>query len=119
LDYGFRVMTREEIVDERLPWAHVLAVYCELDIGSAAWFADAIEDRLRQELPLIVDLSDCPYLDSTILNVLIRASNAEPGRVGIVVPAGTRIRRIFSIAGLEEPLQICETRDALQVRFSG
>jgi anti-anti-sigma factor len=109
---------REEIVDESLPWAQVLAVHGELDIGAADWFSQAIEERLHQESPLIIDLSKCQYLDSTILNVLIRSANAEPGRIGIVVPATTRIRRIFNIAGLEEPLQLCETRDALQVRFS-
>lgn len=112
------MVMREELVDESLPWAQVLVVRGELDIGSAEWFSQAIEERLRQQLPLIIDLTTCQYLDSTILNILIRSTNAEPGRVGIVVPAGARIRRIFNIAGLEEALQLCETRDALQVRFS-
>jgi anti-anti-sigma factor len=109
---------REELVDESLPWAQVLAVSGELDIGSAAWFAKAIEERLRHSLPLIVDLSECPYLDSTILNVLIRSAGAAPGRIGIVVPTTARIRRIFNMAGLEDALHLCETREALQVRFS-
>jgi anti-anti-sigma factor len=110
---------REELVDETLPWAHVLAVHGELDIGAAEWFLQAIEERLRENVPLIIDLSKCQYLDSTILNVLIRSANTEPGRVGIVVPAASRIRRIFNIAGLEDALRLSETREALQGRFSG
>jgi anti-anti-sigma factor len=113
------VVIREELVDERLSWAQVLEVRGELDIGAADWFSRAIEERVRLGLPLIVDLSSCQYLDSTILNVLIRAANAQPGNIGFVVPAAARIRRIFNIAGLEDALQLCETREALQVRFSG
>ena len=112
------MVKREELVDENLTWAHVLAVHGELDIGVAAAFSEAIEERLRQPFPLILDLSACPYLDSTILNVLIRSANAAPGRIGIVVPSTARVRRIFNIAGLEDALHLAESRDALQVRFS-
>jgi anti-anti-sigma factor len=112
------MVTHDTFVDEDLPWAHVLAVHGELDIGSAEGFSQAIDDRLRHELPLIVDLSECSYLDSTILNVLIRYAHVAPGRIGIVVPAQARIRKIFSVAGLEEALQLSESRDALQVQFS-
>ncbi len=112
------MVMREELVDETLPWAQVLVVRGELDIGAAQWFAEAIGERLQQELPLIIDLSACQYLDSTILNVLIRTANGAPGRIGIVVPTAARIRRIFNIAGLEAALHLAESRDALQVRFS-
>ncbi len=112
------MVIREELVDESLPWAQVLIVRGELDIGASQWFSEAIEERLVGELPLVLDLSACQYLDSTILNVLIRSANAAPGRLGIVVPSVARIRRIFNIAGLEDALHLAESRDALQVRFS-
>jgi anti-anti-sigma factor len=69
-------------------------------------------------LPLVVDLTACNYLDSTILNVLIRAANAALNRVGVVVPADSRVRRIFNITGLEDALRLSGSRDELQVRFS-
>jgi hypothetical protein len=50
--------------------------------------------------------------------VLIRAANAAPDRVGVVVPLESRIRRIFSITGLEDALRLSGSRDELQVRFS-
>jgi anti-anti-sigma factor len=118
MDYAAKMVIREELVDEVLSWAQVLEVRGELDIGAADWFSQAIDERLREEPPLVIDLSKCQYLDSTILNVLIRTANAEPGRIGIVVPSAARIRRIFNIAGLEDALQLCETREALQGRFS-
>jgi anti-anti-sigma factor len=112
------MVMREELVDEQLPWAQVLIVHGELDIGAAQWFSEAVDERLGGECPLIIDLSACQYLDSTILNVLIRSANAAPGRLGIVVPTVARIRRIFNIAGLEDALHLADSRDALQVRFS-
>lgn len=109
---------RNLTIDESLPWAHVLAVQGELDIGSAGEFAEAIELGMHNGAALVVDLSECQYLDSTILNVLIRCANLAPRRIGIVVPSAARIRRIFNIAGLEDALHLSETREALQVRFS-
>lgn len=109
---------RNLAIDESLPWARVLAIKGELDIGTAGEFAEAIELGLQNGSHLVVDLSECTYLDSTILNVLIRSANAAHGRLGIVVPAAARIRRIFNITGLEGALHLSETRDALQVRFS-
>ncbi|MGA7569486.1 MAG: STAS domain-containing protein [Candidatus Aquilonibacter sp.] len=109
---------QKELGHESLIWAEVLAVKGELDIAAAQWFSDAIAAKLAGDLPVIVDLSGCDYLDSTILNVLIRAANAAPNRVGVVVPVSSRIRRIFNITGLEGALQLSESRDALQVRFS-
>jgi anti-anti-sigma factor len=109
---------RKELHNESLIWAEVLAVKGELDIAAAQWFSDAIAAKLGGDLPLIVDLSGCEYLDSTILNVLIRAANSAPNRVGVVVPADSRLRRIFHITGLEDALRLSGSRDDLQVRFS-
>ena len=109
---------RKALAHESPGWAEVLSVKGELDIAAAKCFAEMIASKLEGDLPVIVDFSGCEYLDSTILNVLIRAANAAPDRVGVVVPDGSRVRRIFRITGLEDALRLCESRDALQVRFS-
>ncbi|MGC2128814.1 MAG: STAS domain-containing protein [Candidatus Aquilonibacter sp.] len=103
---------------ESLSWAEVLSVTGELDIAAAPWFDEIIASKLAGDLPLVIDLSACSYLDSTILNVLIRAANAAPNRVGVVVPPDSRLRRIFHITGLEDALRLSGSRDDLQVRFS-
>ncbi|HTX55893.1 MAG TPA: STAS domain-containing protein [Candidatus Acidoferrales bacterium] len=108
---------RSVTVSDAESWARILSVDGELDIGSAAQFAKLIEDGLRDGRPLVIDLTACTYLDSTILNVLIRSANLAPQRIGIVVPTVARIRRIFNIAGLEEALHLAESRSALQGRF--
>jgi anti-sigma B factor antagonist len=109
---------RKELVGESLSWAEVLSVTGELDIASAPWFNEIIASKLAGGLPLVIDLTACDYLDSTILNVLIRAANAAPSRVGVVVPTDSRIRRIFDITGLDDALRLSGSRDELQVRFS-
>jgi anti-anti-sigma factor len=109
---------RKELLGESLSWAEVLAVTGELDIAAATWFDEVVASKLSGGLPLVIDLSGCNYLDSTILNVLIRAANAAPKRVGVVVPPDSRLRRIFHITGLEGALQLSGSREELQVRFS-
>lgn len=107
-----------DMVQESLPWAEILVVDGELDIAVAERFAELIEKQLDGSRPVIVDLTACTYLDSTILNVLVRVANAAPDRVGVIVPQASRVRKLFKITSLEVPLRLTETRDELQERFS-
>ncbi|HTU71041.1 MAG TPA: STAS domain-containing protein [Candidatus Baltobacteraceae bacterium] len=106
------------VAHESLPWAEILVIDGELDIAVAGRFAELIEKQLEGSRPVIVDLTACTYLDSTILNVLVRAANAAPERVGVIVPLESRVRKLFKITSLEAPLRLTETRDQLQERFS-
>jgi anti-anti-sigma factor len=110
---GTAVMVRES-----LAWAEVLAVSGELDLAVVPQFGSALEELLRGSLPVVLDLSGCSYLDSTILRVLVGASNNAPKRFAIVVPEEARIRRVFQIAGLETALPIGKSRENMQLQFA-
>jgi anti-anti-sigma factor len=110
---GTAVMVRES-----LAWAEVLAVSGELDLAVVPQFGSALEELLRGSLPVVLDLSGCSYLDSTILRVLVGASNSAPKRFAIVVPEEARIRRVFQIAGLETALPIGKSRENMQLQFA-
>jgi anti-anti-sigma factor len=63
--------------------------------------------------PVIIDLTDTDFIDSSILRVLAGAAVDRPDgrRVAVVVPPGReamRILRITGIAGLIEPYETCE-----------
>ena len=110
---GTAVMVRES-----LPWAEVLSVSGELDLAVVPQFGSALEELLRGSLPVVLDLSGCSYLDSTILRVLVGASNSAPSRFAIVVPEGARVRRVFQVAGLDSALPIGKSRENFQQQFS-
>lgn len=106
------------LIHERLPWAQVLHAQGELDLSVAADLHAAIESRSDSALPVVLDLSDCAYLDSTILRVLVRSVRKMPDRFGIVVPPAAPVRRIFDVAALIGVLPIVETREELQDRLA-
>ena len=65
---------------------------------------------------MLVDLSECTFIDSTIIGTLVIAAehaHASGGRCEFVTPpeAGS-VHRIAQIAGLHEVLEIHETLDA-------
>jgi len=105
------------LVHESLPWAEILAAGGELDLAVVPTFGPALEKLLGHGVPVVLDLSGCTYLDSTILRVLVGATNAAPNRFAIVVPAEARVRRVFQIAGLDGALLIAESREKLQQHF--
>ena len=106
------------LIHESWSWAEVLSASGELDIAIVPPVGPAVDKLLRGNLPVVVDLSGCSYLDSTILRVLVGAANAGPNRFAILIPPGAAVRRVFQIAGLDRVLQIHESREDLQRYFS-
>ncbi len=104
-------------IHESSPWAEILCASGELDLAVVPQFSSALEKLFEAGLPVVLDLSECTYLDSTILRVLVGACNAWPARFGIVIPLGARVRRVFQVAGLESALLIGGSRKDLQHHF--
>ena len=100
------------------PERKVIAVAGEIDIFTApelrAAVVDAIDAGARG---LVIDLSDTSFLDSTALGVLIGALKrlrTLGGRL-VIVNREPTTARTFEITGLDQTLEIAETRDeALQ-----
>lgn len=105
------------LVHERVDWAEVLSACGEFDISLAGEFQAAIGRHLAGKLPLVIDLGFCEYLDSTILRVLVRTFRTFPKRLGIVVPIGSRVARIFEMTRLDMTLGIAKSRDELRERL--
>ena len=77
------------------------------DLSCRAYLLDAL-DESREEPHLIVDLTPCTFLDSTIMGVLLStyiASQRASQRVAIVAPApGSYASRALSVAGVADML---------------
>ena len=68
-----------------------------------------------QRRGVVVDLSACTFLDSTMLTVLLVAAKqlrTRGGALAVVIPRGAEIRRIFEVMNVDALVAIHETRAA-------
>jgi anti-anti-sigma factor len=80
----------------------------------------ATVDALREQFsdvpdagPLVIDLSDTVFLDSSILGVIVEAHSRiadAGGRFGLVVPEGSFAARLVELAGLSDRLPVYRSR---------
>jgi anti-sigma B factor antagonist len=103
-----------EVATAPLSGAPGVAVRGEVDIQTAPDLSAALEDAIREsEGVLVVDLSGTDFLDSTGLNVLLRARGLlgrEDRELVLVCPAGPA-RRVFEIAGMIDVLALFGSRE--------
>ena len=95
----------------------VVSLRGELDAHEASGlrktFADALE-RAPQVAPVVLDLTQVTFLDSTALGCivgLLRRVREAGGELRVVLPAGPALR-IFEITGLDSVLSTYPTRAA-------
>jgi anti-anti-sigma factor len=93
-------------VCETLPNAEVLHVFGDADIATAPDLVEAIA-AIDSPLPLIVDLRECAFIDTSGIQVLVNASKRlGRSRFKVVVAAGSQIERIFGIIRLRDIVPI-------------
>jgi anti-sigma B factor antagonist len=102
--------------------ADVLAVSGEIDIASSSRLIPALNDVVvKGEGPVIVDLSDVEFMDSTglalLLNALRRVTRRGHG-FAVVCPAGP-VRRVFEVTDMVDTLKVHSTREAALVAAAG
>jgi anti-anti-sigma factor len=106
-------VSQTAIVHESLPEAELLRVFGEIDLTSVDELRGAIDRSASDGAHVIVDLVPCTYIDSTILSVLIRASETYAGRFQIAIAPTGIVRRVFTITSLIKELPILETAEGL------
>jgi anti-sigma B factor antagonist len=99
----------------RIDGLDVLVVQGELDIATAPRMIAALNEALAEgETPLVVDLSEVLFMDSTglalLMNARRRALRSHRG-FAIVCPGGP-ISRVFEIADMVESLRVCPDRES-------
>jgi anti-anti-sigma factor len=96
------------IILESRSEGEILHVFGEVDLTSVDELRSAIDGAAANGLNVIVDLEPCTYIDSTILSVLMRASETYAGRFQIVVPPAGIVRRVFTITSLIGQLPVID-----------
>jgi anti-sigma B factor antagonist len=93
----------------------LLLVEGELDIATAPRLISVLNKAVQEVLhSLVVDLSDCGFMDSTGLALLINAHRRLSRRskgFAVVCPPGP-LRRVFEVTDMVETLHVCPDRDS-------
>jgi anti-sigma B factor antagonist len=100
-----RFEVTNEIVDE----VRVVAIRGELDIATSPGVRGVLDEAAGDESrPLVIDLSQCEFIDSTGLAALLHgakpAQNGE-SHVAIVSPDG-ELRRLFQLTAVDRTIPI-------------
>jgi anti-sigma B factor antagonist len=93
----------------------LLLVEGELDIATAPRLITVLNKAVQEVLhSLVVDLSDCGFMDSTGLALLINAHRRLTRRskgFAVVCPPGP-LRRVFEITDMVDTLHVCPDRES-------
>jgi anti-anti-sigma factor len=98
------------VVHDKIRGASVLHVFDEVDLSTAHELEAEVNLLLGADR-CVVDLSECRYIDTSTITVLIRAFRRLGNQLRIVVPLRSHIERIFGLAGLHDVLPIVPTLD--------
>src|SRR5215208_594741 len=95
--------------------ALVIAVEGELDLAAVEQLRGPAELAISKRRPVILDLSECTFIDSTGLRLTLQLHNHlgngdEPGAAFAVV-ANPRIRKFFSLTAIDMSVGVFATRD--------
>ena len=89
----------------------VLRISGELDLSNIEMLDEALGRAKDAGKPVLVDLSECRFIDTTVLARLIRAarpqSNGRP-RLAIVHPAPT-ISKLLALTGVDQTVPVVFT----------
>jgi anti-anti-sigma factor len=90
----------------------VVAVCGELDLGTVARVRERIEDALADRpASLVVDLTQCSFLDATALGMLLEAHRRMARNGGLLTLRGCspRVLRLLSLTGLRRVFDLDPT----------
>jgi anti-sigma B factor antagonist len=102
------------------PGISVVTLRGEHDLSTEPLLARALEDAAAH-CDVVVDLSECTFIDSTVIASLIRgasAAGARDERFALVIPPGQRqVARVARMIRLGEFVAVHESQDAALASF--
>lgn len=93
---------------------HTVRVTGELDQGTAPELRDVLGSAVDGGgVPVLVDLSDCNFIDSTGLSLLVEAKRklADEGRDFAVCCPDADVRRLLELTGIDQAVGLFDTRE--------
>jgi anti-sigma B factor antagonist len=96
--------------------AAVLSVHGEIDLGTAPRLLEVLQPVLeRQTGPVVLDLSEVSFVDSTGVHVLVETLQRlklQNRRLAIACREGGQIHRLLALVGLLDALSVHSSRES-------
>ncbi|HXF00849.1 MAG TPA: STAS domain-containing protein [Solirubrobacterales bacterium] len=93
----------------------LVSVEGEFDLSSADQVQTAAEPAISAGRPLLLDLRDCSFIDSTALRLVLQIHGALTRDAGpdapMAVVANSEIRKFFSMTAIDQSVCVCTTRE--------
>jgi anti-anti-sigma factor len=100
----------EILSDTATDGVQLLSVRGELDLNTAPRFDEELSAALKGSRSLVVDLSDCEFIDSTGVALLVKAwqelGDGRGPRQFVLCCPNRQVRRLLEVTGLDEQIQI-------------
>jgi anti-anti-sigma factor len=96
------------------PLVAIVTLRGEHDLHSWSGVTVALANA-SQRPGVVVDLSECTFLDSTMLTALLVAAKqlrTRDGALAVVTAHGTEVRRLFEVMNVDTLVEVHETRAA-------
>lgn len=102
-------------VHDKVPSADIVHVFGDVDLSTSQEFENALTRASRAGSPLIIDLSECRFIDSSAIAVMIRTHERLGSDLRLVVPDAGNIARVLSICKLDDVFVIAPDLEAAVV----
>jgi anti-sigma B factor antagonist len=106
--YGFQATERV------LNGVRIIAIDGELDIATSPQVRELLEEAAKDaERPLVVDLTDCDFIDSTGLATLLHGTKpAQNGESNVaLVSQGGEVRKLLELTAIDRTIPVFDTLD--------
>ena len=101
----------------------LVSVEGEFDLSSADQVQTAAEPAVSAGRPLLLDLGECSFIDSTALRLVLQMQSALAKAVGpdapMAVVANSEIRKFFSMTAIDQSVWVFTTRDEALASLQG
>jgi anti-anti-sigma factor len=101
----------------------LVSVEGEFDLSSADQVQTAAEPAVSAGRPLLLDLGECSFIDSTALRLVLQMQSALAKAVGpdapMAVVANSEIRKFFSMTAIDQSVWVLTTRDEALASLRG
>jgi anti-anti-sigma factor len=94
--------------------ASVIAITGEFDLASVMRVEADADEVIAEKRPLLLDLSQCTFIDSSALRLVLRIrrnfESADLGTTPMVVVAGdSPVRKMFSVTAIDQSVPVVPT----------
>ena len=101
----------------------LVSVEGEFDLSSADQVQTAAEPAVSAGRPLLLDLGECSFIDSTALRLVLQMQSALAKAVGpdapMAVVANSEIRKFFSMTAIDQSVWVFTTREEAVAALTG